>query len=133
MSSRFTTRMRSSSGFSVNVRFYGLCFLAGWTLSFPGAFTATAQGDSRTRNWPQYRGAQSDGLATGITLPETWSDTGNVVWKIDVPGFGWSSPIIREDRIFVTSAVGEKELPTPHVGGYPGGHLQDKGIHRWML
>jgi outer membrane protein assembly factor BamB len=33
----------------------------------------------------------------------------------------------------VTSAVGESELPTPRVGGYPGGHVEQKEPHRWML
>lgn len=84
-------------------------------------------------NWPQYRGAASDGLGTGDTLPERWSETENVVWNQDVPGWGWSSPIVWGDQVFVTSAIGPKELPTPHVGGYPGGHLQDEGIHRWVV
>ncbi len=86
-----------------------------------------------TENWPQYRGAQSDGLGEGASLPEIWSDTENVVWKVRVPGWGWSSPIVWGDRIFVTSAVGETELPTPHVGGYPGGHIGAEESHRWML
>jgi outer membrane protein assembly factor BamB len=86
-----------------------------------------------TANWPQYRGAQSDGLGVGATLPESWSATENVVWKVSVPGWGWSSPIVWGDKIFVTSALGETPLPTPHVGGYPGGHLAQKDTHRWML
>ena len=86
-----------------------------------------------TENWPQFRGAKSDGLGEGVTLPVTWSDTENVAWKVKVPGWGWSSPIVWGDKVFVTSAVGEKELPTPHVGGYPGGHLEQKETHRWML
>lgn len=85
-----------------------------------------------TENWPQYRGANADGLAEGATLPESWSVTENVVWKAEVPGWGWSSPIIWGNRIFVTSAVGETKLATPHVGGYPGGHVSSAEIHRWM-
>jgi outer membrane protein assembly factor BamB len=88
---------------------------------------------AETVNWPQYRGAESDGLGEGATLPETWSATENVVWKAAVPGWGWSSPIIWGKKIFMTSAIGEKELPTPHVGGYPGGHVGTGEVHRWML
>jgi outer membrane protein assembly factor BamB len=88
---------------------------------------------AETENWPQYRGAHSDGLGEGATLPETWSETENVVWKAKVPGWGWSSPIVWGERIFMTSAVGTKELPTPHVGGYPGGHVGAEDPHRWML
>lgn len=103
----------------------------GWWI-LQGA-TANAQSETQTENWPQYRGAKSDGLATGTTLPENWSATENVVWKKTFPDSVGRRQLVGGDRIFVTSAVGEKELPTPHVGGYPGGHLQDKGIHRWML
>ncbi len=85
------------------------------------------------QNWPQYRGAQSDGLGGGATLPDTWSDTENVVWKVKVPGWGWSSPIIWGEQVFVTSAVSKTDLPTPHVGGYPGGHIGSEDPHRWML
>ena len=93
--------------------------------------TSVAFGD--TENWPQYRGASSDGLGEGATLPETWSATENVVWKTAVPGWGWSSPIVWGNRVFVTSAVSEKEVPTPRVGGYPGGHVGVEDVHRWML
>ncbi|MDA1052714.1 MAG: PQQ-binding-like beta-propeller repeat protein [Planctomycetota bacterium] len=87
---------------------------------------------AETTNWPQFRGAQSDGLAEGATLPDTWGATENVVWKADVPGWGWSSPVIWGDQIFVTSAVGEQVLQKPLVGGYPGGNVKPTDVHRWM-
>ena len=86
-----------------------------------------------TPNWPQFRGAQSDGLGAGATLPESWSTTENVVWKTDIPGWGWSSPVVWGERIFVTSAVGEQELKRPVVGGYPGGRVTQTDVHRWMV
>lgn len=90
--------------------------------------TACAQ----TMNWPQYRGAWSDGLAEGDSLPETWSTAENVVWKTEIPGWGWSSPVVWGNRIFVTSAVSEAELAKPTVGGYPGGHVQPTDVHHWV-
>jgi outer membrane protein assembly factor BamB len=87
---------------------------------------------SQTMNWPQFRGAHSDGLADGASLPDTWSTTENVVWKADVPGWGWSSPVIWGDKIFVTSAVSEREREKLVVGGYPGGHVKPTDVHRWM-
>jgi outer membrane protein assembly factor BamB len=86
-----------------------------------------------TNNWPQFRGAQSDGLGTGDTLPEKWSSTENVVWKADLPGWGWSSPVIWGERIFVTAAVGEHQRQKLVIGGYPGGHVQPTDVHRWMI
>ncbi len=88
---------------------------------------------AETVNWPQYRGAQSDGLAVGATLPERWSTNENVVWKTDLRGWGWSSPVIWGDRIFLTSAVGETDLPKPVIGGYPGGRVAQKDVHRWVV
>jgi outer membrane protein assembly factor BamB len=92
------------------------------------AHVASAQ----TVNWPQYRGANSDGLGEGATLPESWSTTENVVWKTDIPGWGWSSPVVWGDKIFVTSAVGENEREKLVIGGYPGGNVKPTDVHRWM-
>lgn len=89
-------------------------------------------GLGQTTNWPQYRGSQSDGLGKGDSLPDTWSTTENVVWKSDIPGWGWSSPVVWGDRIFVTAAVGEKEREKLVIGGYPGGNVSPKDEHRWM-
>src|SRR5262245_40001202 len=76
---------------------------------------------AETINWPQFRGAHVDGLADGDTLPDTWSTTENVVWKAEIPGWGWSSPVIWGDKIFLTAAVGEHEREKLVIGGYPGG------------
>ena len=45
-------------------------------------------------NWPQFRGPAALGVAENANLPDTWSATQNVLWKQDVPGGGWSSPIV---------------------------------------
>jgi outer membrane protein assembly factor BamB len=86
-----------------------------------------------TMNWPQFRGPHADGLAEGATLPDRWTTTENVVWKSDIPGWGWSSPVIWGDRVFLTSAVVDPPLPTPTVGGYPGGNVKPKDVHRWVV
>ena len=56
-------------------------------------------------DWPQFRGANSDGHADGPVTIRTWSDTENVVWKVPLPGLGWSSPSIVDGRLFLTTAV----------------------------
>jgi outer membrane protein assembly factor BamB len=56
-------------------------------------------------DWPQFRGANSDGRATQVTSPTEWSDTKNVAWKVSIPGLGWSSPVVVNDRVFLTTAV----------------------------
>ncbi|MHC4226655.1 MAG: hypothetical protein ACYSW0_04440, partial [Planctomycetota bacterium] len=56
-------------------------------------------------NWPQFRGP-SAGVAEDSILPDTWSTTQNVAWTVEIPGRGWSSPIVWGNRVFVTSAIG---------------------------
>ncbi len=61
--------------------------------------------------WPQFRGPKGDGNAPGATLPTTWSETEHVAWKIEVPGRGWSSPVIADGRIWLTTAIEEELSP----------------------
>lgn len=56
-------------------------------------------------DWPQFRGPGGMGTAEA-KLPETWSDTENIVWKTPLPGEGASSPIIVGKRLFITAASG---------------------------
>jgi outer membrane protein assembly factor BamB len=85
------------------------------------------------QRWPQFRGQES-GLAEGAHLPATWSTTKNVAWKTQVPGQGWSSPIVWEDKVFLTSVVSDaKTAPPPR--GYGGDFLgkTPPGIHQWNV
>jgi len=93
-------------------------------------FTAIAQD-----NWPQFRGAQSLGVATNPNLPATWSATQNVAWKTAVPGFGWSSPVVWGDQIFVTSVIRDGEVEPPKKGLYFGGERLTPATNtqHWMV
>ena len=63
---------------------------------------------SADEQWAQFRGAKS-GIATDDpVLPDTWSPTENIVWKVDLPGRGWSSPVVWGDHVFITAAVNTK-------------------------
>lgn len=55
-------------------------------------------------NWPQWRGPGSQGISTEPNIPTEWSSTKNIAWKAELPS-GHSSPIVWNDRIFVTAAV----------------------------
>ena len=48
--------------------------------------------------WPQFRGLTAGAVADDPALPERWSETENVVWTVDIPGLGWSSPIVSGDQ-----------------------------------
>lgn len=54
--------------------------------------------------WTRWRGPSGQGRVSGNGYPDTWSDTENVLWKQEVPGRGNSSPIVWDDRIFLTTA-----------------------------
>ena len=54
--------------------------------------------------WPGWRGPSGQGYVKGSDYPDKWSDTENVLWRVEVPGSGNSSPIVWGDRIFLTTA-----------------------------
>lgn len=54
----------------------------------------------------QFRGPSGNGVLSD-SIPKEWDSETNVRWVVDVPGGGWSSPIAVQDRIFLTTAVGE--------------------------
>jgi outer membrane protein assembly factor BamB len=73
--------------------------------------------------------------AAGNNLPDTWGTTKNVVWKIDVPGRGWSSPVVWGDKVFLTSVVTEGKFEDPKKGLYFGGERNKPSAdtHHWMV
>lgn len=56
-------------------------------------------------NWAQWRGPALNGVAVGTGFPIKWSQTENVQWKVPMPGRGASTPIVWEDRIFLTCGI----------------------------
>lgn len=55
-------------------------------------------------SWSSFRGPEGNGVAVG-GHPETWSMDSNLAWSVEIPGGGWSSPVVSGDRVFVTTAV----------------------------
>lgn len=72
-------------------------------------------------NWPQFRGPGARGLGTSMRLPDRWSATENVAWESDIPGRGWSSPIVWGERVFLTTAISPRPSESPKKGLYLGG------------
>ena len=86
-------------------------------------------------NWPQFRGPDATGVVENAHLPEKWSDNGNVAWKTEIAGRGWSSPVVWGQQIFLTTVINEGVSEAPKKGLYFGGNrlkpLQSK--HRWVV
>ena len=85
-------------------------------------------------NWPCFRGL-SCGVAEDAVLPVSWSATKNVAWKVDIPGRGWSSPVVWGDKVFLTTVASEGAVEEAKKGLYRGGN-RDKvsaGAHHWIV
>jgi outer membrane protein assembly factor BamB len=96
------------------------------------AFLASLPLLSRAGDWVQFRGPNNSGLVADSQVPGEWGADKNLAWKIKIPGYGWSSPIIVGDKIIVTTAVSDKQKapqPMRFGGGYgpPGGKGGPKG------
>ena len=82
----------------------------------------TFAGDSA--NWPAWRGDGS-GVSFDSNLPVEWGPTKGIIWKTRIEGQGISSPIVWEDKVFLTTAVegSEAVLSRTTVLGLGGGLL----------
>lgn len=78
-----------------------LCLLL--AVIFWAAFSADAE--EAPGNWPAWRGAEMNGLAQGSNPPVEFSESKNLAWKVEVPGSGFSTPIIWGDLILLQSAL----------------------------
>ena len=62
---------------------------------------------SRAENWPQWRGPNLNGVSGETNLPSHWTPEENIAWKLAMPGWSGSTPIIWRDRIFLNVAEGD--------------------------
>jgi outer membrane protein assembly factor BamB len=61
------------------------------------------------QDWPQFRGPDGQGHSSDRGVPLEWSATRNVAWKTGVPGRGWSSPIVANGRVWLTTATAGRD------------------------
>ena len=85
----------------------------------------------QAENWPSFRGVNASGISKTSKPPTTWKEPR---WKTAVSGLGHSSPIIWENKVFITSAVrelGEEDLKTGLYGDI--GSVTDKSPQAWQV
>lgn len=69
-----------------------------------GADESPPAGATHDDAWTRFRGPGGAGHARG-PLPTRWNETEGVLWSAEVPGRGWSSPVVLEGRIWVTTSI----------------------------
>jgi hypothetical protein len=84
-------------------------------------------------DWPQFRGTKAGVGVDHPDLPDTWSTTDNVAWVADIPGLGWSSPVVWGDHVFLTTVVNSGQQEAPKPGFYIGDWPASSAPHRWMV
>ena len=106
-------------------------FLIGLALLSPASIMAA------DTNWPNWRGAGENGSTSIGSYVTKFDNEKNVKWKTNVPGSGWSSPIVWGDKVFVTSVINDKaeENARPKAGLYLGRGRRGipSGLHHWMV
>jgi len=61
--------------------------------------------------WPRFRGPSDDGIAQTTTAPTTWDRQTNIAWRTELPGQGWSSPVIGDAVVYVSAAIPRSDDP----------------------
>ena len=85
--------------------------------------------------WPQFRGPGARGVSEAAGLPTVWSTIENVAWVADLPGLGWSSPVVWDDTVYVTTVVSTAPVEEPLGGLYRGRETWSPSTaeHRWIV
>jgi len=100
------------------------------------AALSVSVGSAGADRWPSFRGPSASGVASGQNLPDTWNvATGeNIRWKATVPGLAHSSPIVWDDRIYLTTAISSLPNASFKPGLYGEGTAsEDRSPQRWVV
>src|SRR5512137_2036061 len=84
------------------------------------AIIMTLASCSKQSNWPQFRGPDGNMTLASVNLPEKWDSISGILWTADLDGAGYSSPVVWENKVFITSAFPEKVNPAPERGPIQG-------------
>lgn len=98
-------------------------------------WSAAAPGAAEPQEWSRFRGSDAGVVADDPRLPERWSTTEGVIWKTDIPGVGWSSPVVSGAHVFVTAVISAGEESAAKPGLYAGGVVTNisTATHRWIV
>jgi outer membrane protein assembly factor BamB len=108
-----------------------------WMIALTPVWLTTG---SFAAEWPEFRGPTGQGIATGDGYPTEWTKAvedgpsaaaKNVTWTVDIPGRGWSSPVVEKNRIWLTTATEEgRSLRAICINAAGGEVLKDVEVFR---
>lgn len=88
------------------------------------------------RQWPGFRGYMASGVLDNANLPQSFdlNKMINIRWKVEIPGFGLSSPVIWDNKLFITTAISQAD----NSGFKPGIYgdispVKDSSVHEWKV
>jgi outer membrane protein assembly factor BamB len=88
------------------------------------------------QNWPQFRGLNASGIAEGKPTPTKWNaeKNENIAWKVEIPGLAHSSPVVWQDKLFLTTAVSSDPKSVFRSGLYGDvDSAEDVSKHSWKV
>ena len=71
------------------------------------AYVSACSAQNEPVRWTQFRGPNGQGVSQATGLPVNWGANDNIAWKTEIPGESWSSPIVWDDHVFVTTATND--------------------------
>ncbi|MCK5821135.1 MAG: PQQ-binding-like beta-propeller repeat protein [Bacteroidales bacterium] len=75
------------------------------TILFVLIYTSISGFSQQSLSWPGYRGPSDNGHSLAKNIPIHWNDSTNIEWRNAIPGQGWSSPVILDNQIWITTAI----------------------------
>jgi outer membrane protein assembly factor BamB len=112
-------------------------FLAGFILILFMLTSNSIHGQLKPeRQWPGFRGYMASGVLDNANLPESFdlNKMANIRWKAEIPGLGLSSPVIWDNKLFITTAISQADK----AGFKPGLYgditpVKDSSVHEWKV
>lgn len=96
----------------------------------------TANEINPERQWSMYRGHLAAGVLDNANLPDKWdlNNMDNIKWKTTIPGLGLSSPVIWDNRLFITTAISSRDNEGLKTGIFGDiGSVNDDSEHEWKV
>ena len=105
--------------------------VAGFLIAAGALSAVGAEPDS----WHQFRGPGARGISENVSLPLKWSATENVEWQTEIGGRGWSSPVVADGKIVLTTVINSGQSEEPKKGLYFGGDrpTPPTAEHEWRV